>query len=49
VVEIEGVALSVDLAYGGVWYAIADAGAFGLELDPENVSPALQKGKNVLF
>jgi proline racemase len=43
-VEVEGIAVSVDLAYGGIWYAIADAAAIGLTLDPENVAPALRLG-----
>jgi proline racemase len=36
--------ISVDLAYGGVWYAIVDASAIGLRLDPEKIAPALQLG-----
>jgi proline racemase len=43
-VNVEGIALNVDLAYGGIWYAIVDAGAIGLTLDPENLGPALRLG-----
>jgi proline racemase len=33
--EVEGLGtLTVDVAYGGMWYAIADAGALGFELTP---------------
>jgi trans-L-3-hydroxyproline dehydratase len=33
--EVEGLGtLSVDVAYGGMWYAIADAGALGFALEP---------------
>jgi len=43
-VEVAGAAVTVDLAYGGVWYAIVDAGAIGLSLDPDSVGPALHQG-----
>jgi proline racemase len=34
--DVEGLGrLTVDVAYGGMWYAIADAGALGFELVPE--------------
>jgi len=34
--EVEGLGrVTVDVAYGGMWYAIADAGALGFELVPE--------------
>ena len=34
--DVEGLGrISVDVAYGGMWYAIADASAFGFELVPE--------------
>ena len=36
VLEVEGLGtLTVDVAYGGMWYAIADAKALGFELTPE--------------
>jgi proline racemase len=43
-IEVAGAAIDVDLAYGGVWYAIVDAGAIGLRLDAEHVGPALLLG-----
>ena len=34
--EVEGLGtLAVDVAYGGMWYAIADAKALGFEIEPE--------------
>jgi trans-L-3-hydroxyproline dehydratase len=34
-IEVEGLgSLVVDVAFGGMWYAIADAGALGFELEP---------------
>jgi len=36
--------ITVDLAYGGVWYAVVDAQAIGLALEPGNVSAALLLG-----
>ena len=36
VLEVEGLGtLAVDVAYGGMWYAIADAKALGFEITPE--------------
>ena len=36
VLEVEGLGtLTVDVAYGGMWYAIADAKALGFEITPE--------------
>jgi proline racemase len=42
--EVAGIATSVDLAYGGVWYAMVDAGAIGLRLDSDKVTSALLLG-----
>jgi proline racemase len=44
-VDVDGIgAIRVDLAYGGIWYAIVDAGAIGLPLEPEYVSRAMAWG-----
>jgi proline racemase len=43
-IVFEGKIISIDIAYGGVWYAIVDAGVFGLSLNPDTVSRALQIG-----
>jgi proline racemase len=44
-IDAEGVSrVSVDLAYGGIWYAIVDADSIGLALEPPHVSRALQWG-----
>jgi proline racemase len=44
-VDVQGLGcISADLAYGGIWYAIVDANAIGLRLDPESVALALVQG-----
>jgi proline racemase len=40
----EGKIVSIDIAYGGIWYAIVDASVFDLPLNPNTVSRALQIG-----
>ena len=40
----EGRTVSIDIAYGGIWYAIVDASVFGLHLNQDTVSRALQLG-----
>jgi proline racemase len=38
--EVEGIGgITVDVAYGGMWYAIADSSALGFELVPEEARP----------
>ncbi|WP_244521629.1 proline racemase family protein [Bradyrhizobium sp. DOA9] len=36
--------IRVDIAYGGVWYALVEANHLGLRLRPENVTSLLQTG-----
>ena len=43
----DGRSISADLAYGGVWYAIVDAAAAGLRLEPDGVSEALRLGAEI--
>lgn len=39
--------LSLDIAYGGMWYALVDARNLGLPLNPDNVSNALRLGSEI--
>jgi proline racemase len=43
-IVFDGKIVSVDIAYGGIWYAIVDASIFGLRLNPDTVSRALLIG-----
>ncbi|CAN5280236.1 proline racemase family protein [soil metagenome] len=44
-IVVDGVGkLDIDIAYGGMWYAIADAAQLGLELRPDQVSRGLALG-----
>jgi proline racemase len=44
--EVEGLgSLTVDVAYGGMWYAIADASALGFELVPEEARDLSRVGE----
>jgi proline racemase len=48
IIDAEGVGpLRVDMAYGGIWYAVVDADRIGLELDVHNVSTALRWGSAI--
>lgn len=40
----DGRTVTADIAFGGVWYAIVDAAAAGLRLEPDHVGAALQAG-----
>lgn len=42
-----GTCVTVDLAYGGMWYAIVDAVKTGLRLDADNVGAALAAGASI--
>jgi proline racemase len=39
--------VEIDIAYGGMWYAIADAPHLGLDLRPDQVSKALALGSSI--
>ena len=39
--------VKVDIAYGGMWYAVVDAGALGLELVPENGKEIVRLGETI--
>jgi proline racemase len=44
--EVEGVgSLSVDVAFGGMWYAIADAGELGFALEPQEARELSEAGE----
>src|SRR5438477_8195296 len=44
--EVEGVGtIGVDVAFGGMWYAIADAGVLGFELVPEEARDLCRVGE----
>jgi proline racemase len=44
--EVEGLGtLSVDVAYGGMWYAIADAAALGFTLEPREARDLSEAGE----
>jgi proline racemase len=46
--EVEGLGtLTVDLAYGGMWYAIADAGALGFALEPHEARDLCDAGERI--
>jgi proline racemase len=46
--EVEGFgALSVDVAFGGMWYAIADASALGFELVPNEARDLCRAGESI--
>jgi trans-L-3-hydroxyproline dehydratase len=46
--EVEGLGtLSVDVAYGGMWYAIADAQALGFEITPEEARDLSLAGEKI--
>ena len=46
--EVEGLGtLSVDVAYGGMWYAIADAQALGFEITPEEARDLSLVGEKI--
>jgi trans-L-3-hydroxyproline dehydratase len=46
--EVEGLGtLSVDVAYGGMWYAIADAQALGFEIAPEEARDLSLAGERI--
>jgi trans-L-3-hydroxyproline dehydratase len=46
--EVEGLGtLSVDVAYGGMWYAIADAQALGFEITPEEARDLSLAGEQI--
>jgi proline racemase len=47
-VELAGVGtISADLAYGGMWYAIVDAGALGFALDPSEARDLAALGDRI--
>ena len=47
-VEVEGLGtLSVDVAYGGMWYAITDAQALGFEIVPEEARELSLTGERI--
>ena len=44
--EVDGLGtLTVDLAFGGMWYAIADAAALGFDLDPSEAADLSRAGE----
>ena len=46
--EVEGIGtLTVDVAYGGMWYAIADASELGFELEPSEARELSEAGELV--
>jgi proline racemase len=46
--EVDGLGrITVDVAYGGMWYAIADAGALGFELVPEEARDLSAAGEAI--
>jgi proline racemase len=46
--EVEGLGtLEVDVAFGGMWYAIADAAALGFELEPEEARELCEAGERI--
>jgi proline racemase len=46
--EIEGLGtLTVDLAYGGMWYAIADASSLGFALEPQEAQELSLTGERI--
>jgi trans-L-3-hydroxyproline dehydratase len=46
--EVDGVGtLTVDIAYGGMWYAIADAHALGFALEPDEARDLSRTGERI--
>jgi proline racemase len=46
--EVTGLGtLAVDIAYGGMWYAIADAGALGFALEPSEAAELSRAGERI--
>jgi proline racemase len=46
--EVEGLgSLTVDVAYGGMWYAIADAAALGFSLEPSEAAELSRVGESI--
>jgi len=46
--EVEGLGtLSVDVAFGGMWYAIADAGALGFAIEPDEARELCEAGERI--
>jgi trans-L-3-hydroxyproline dehydratase len=46
--EVDGIgSLTVDVAYGGMWYAIADAQALGFSLEPSEARDLSRVGENI--
>jgi len=46
--EVEGLGtIAVDIAFGGMWYAIADAHALGFSLDPAEARDLSQAGERI--
>jgi proline racemase len=46
--EVEGLgALTVDVAYGGMWYAIADAAALGFAIEPHEARALCDVGERI--
>jgi len=46
--EVEGLGtLSVDVAFGGMWYAIADAGALGFAIEPAEARELCEAGERI--
>jgi proline racemase len=46
--EVEGLGtLTVDVAYGGMWYAIADAGALGFAIEPHEARDLSVAGERI--
>jgi proline racemase len=47
-VDVAGLgAVSADIAYGGMWYALVDAKAMGVRLEPDHVSELLRAGSAI--
>ena len=47
-IEVDGLgALTVDVAYGGMWYAIVDAGTLGFELQPHEARDLCDIGERI--
>jgi trans-L-3-hydroxyproline dehydratase len=46
--EVEGLGpLNVDVAFGGMWYAIADAGALGFAIEPDEARELCEAGERI--
>ena len=46
--EVEGIGtIAVDVAYGGMWYAIADAGALGFAIEPHEARDLSVAGERI--